>query len=242
MKVQRMFIATVAALSLAGLVVSTGYAQQPQGGAGQGNGQGAGRRRVGGQQGQQQRRMPMVEAIKALNLPVEQQTKVDALIEKSRTDTRALPQEERRTKGREIQRKLQSDINALLTPEQKTKLREELRKLRQNGGNNAGPFNGMIQPLNLTAEQKTKIDPIIKDATDQMAKLRTDQNLQGRERGQKTRAIVQETRSKIRPLLTPDQQTKFDSYRPGQGGGNRQGGANRQGGGARRSGGTGVGG
>lgn len=247
MKVRQMFIATVAALSAAGFVATTGYAQQqPQGGGGQGsgNGQGAGRRRAG-QQGQQ-RRMPLADAVKALNLPAEQQTKVDALIEKSRSDMRALPQEERRAKGREIQAKLLQDVNALLTPEQQTKLREEMRSQRQNGGNNnAGPFNGLVQQLNLTAEQKAKIDPIVKDATDQMAKARADQNLQGRDRSQKMRSIMDDTRNKIRPLLTPEQQTKLDSYRPGQGGGgNRPGGARRGGGSGNNTGGgnTGVGG
>ena len=59
------------------------------------------------------------------------------------------------------------------------------------------------EKLDLTPEQKAKVQPIIDQATPQIESIR-------REAMQKTKAVVDNAMGQIRPLLTPDQQKKFD--------------------------------
>ena len=62
----------------------------------------------------------------------------------------------------------------------------------------------MTHGLNLTPDQKTKVQPIIDQAKPQIIAIHKDAM-------QKTQAIMASTMSQIRPLLTPEQQTKFDA-------------------------------
>jgi len=57
--------------------------------------------------------------------------------------------------------------------------------------------------LNLTPDQQTKVQPLIDQARPQIIAIHKDAM-------QKTQAIVDKTMSQIRPMLTPDQQKKFD--------------------------------
>jgi Spy/CpxP family protein refolding chaperone len=61
----------------------------------------------------------------------------------------------------------------------------------------------MTKELNLTADQQTKVQPIIDQAKPQIAAVR-------QEAMQKIKAIMDSTTSQIRPLLTADQQKKLD--------------------------------
>jgi Spy/CpxP family protein refolding chaperone len=54
-------------------------------------------------------------------LKAEQTAKIKAIIEKTRADMQAMPQEERKSKGRDLQTAEHDQIRALLTPEQQTK-------------------------------------------------------------------------------------------------------------------------
>ena len=63
-----------------------------------------------------------------------------------------------------------------------------------------------VNDLQLTDEQKTKLQPIFKDATDRARTVATEvESLQGRERGEKTRAFATETREKVMAVLTDEQ-------------------------------------
>lgn len=220
MKIRRSLILAAAALSLSGILAAGAMAQQQQPPAGGG----AGKKRQGrGGGGQAGRQMPIIQALKASNLTTEQDAKIKTLLEKFRADMMALPQAERREKGRELNKKLMDDIDAILTPEQQKTFKKEMREIRQRGANQAGPFAGMTEALALTTDQKTKVEPILKTAQEQMTKLRQDQSVQGRERNQKMRAILEETREKIRPLLTPEQQVKLDAMKGRGAGGNGRG-------------------
>jgi periplasmic protein CpxP/Spy len=61
----------------------------------------------------------------------------------------------------------------------------------------------MTKELNLTADQQTKVQPIIDQAKPQIAAIH-------QEAMQKIKAIMDSTTSQIRPLLTADQQKKLD--------------------------------
>ena len=70
----------------------------------------------------------------------------------------------------------------------------------QHRGN---PLDNMSETLNLTADQKTKVQPILDQAKPQLKAIHE-------EAMQKAKAVMDKTMSQIRPLLTPDQQKKAD--------------------------------
>jgi Spy/CpxP family protein refolding chaperone len=68
------------------------------------------------------------------------------------------------------------------------------------------PLDHITADLNLTADQKAKVQPILDEAKPQIAAIHQDAM-------QKGKAVMDSTMSQIRPLLTPDQQTKLDAIR-----------------------------
>jgi len=77
----------------------------------------------------------------------------------------------------------------------------------------------LVRDLALTPDQQTKLDAILEEARQAFAAARSqggnDQTAGG---GQRRRARS-EVRDKIRAILTPDQQKKFDALQPAQDGG-----------------------
>jgi Spy/CpxP family protein refolding chaperone len=63
-----------------------------------------------------------------------------------------------------------------------------------------------LSKLNLTAEQQAKVQPIIDQAKPQIAAIH-------QEAMEKMRAIMESAGTQIRPLLTPQQQEKFDAMK-----------------------------
>jgi Spy/CpxP family protein refolding chaperone len=62
----------------------------------------------------------------------------------------------------------------------------------------------LTKSLNLTPDQQAKVQPLIDQAKPQIIAIHKDAM-------QKTQAIMDKTMSQVRPILTPDQQTKFDA-------------------------------
>lgn len=232
-----------------GVLVSTARAQEaPAGapGAAPAPAPGQGRQGRGGMGRGGMNPMAFQRAFQAVSPTTDQSDKFKTLSDKMRTDlqaTRNLQGPERRTKMQEMVTQYQKDVEAILTPDQLTKFRDELKK-GMAGGPGQGPgadLMGQLDSLSLTADQKTKVEPIVKDTEDQLTKLRGDQSLDQQARGQKQTQILDDMRAKVRPLLTPDQQTKLDEmrFRAGGGmGGNRGNRRGQNGGGAPAPGGT----
>ena len=68
------------------------------------------------------------------------------------------------------------------------------------------PLEHLSENLNLTAEQKAKVQPIIDQAKPQIAAIH-------QEAMEKMHAIMENAGTQIRPLLTPSQQEKFDAMK-----------------------------
>jgi len=62
----------------------------------------------------------------------------------------------------------------------------------------------LTENLNLTSDQQTKVQPILDAAKPQIAAIH-------QEAMQKVKTVIDSTTSQIRPLLTPEQQKKFDA-------------------------------
>src|SRR5215472_6189849 len=82
---------------------------------------------------------------------------------------------------------------------------------RFGGAGRGRGLERLTEGLNLTADQQTKVQPIIDQAQPQIAAIH-------REAVQKMKAVADSTASQIRPLLTPEQQKKLDdNLKPRQG-------------------------
>jgi Spy/CpxP family protein refolding chaperone len=62
----------------------------------------------------------------------------------------------------------------------------------------------LTKSLNLTPDQQAKVQPLLDQAKPQIIAIHKDAM-------QKTQAIMDKTMSQIRPMLTADQQAKFDA-------------------------------
>lgn len=83
-----------------------------------------------------------------------------------------------------------------------------------HGGGKQGPWGDplghLTKELNLTPDQQAKVAPIVDQAKPQIIAIH-------QEAMQKTQAVMETSAAQIRPLLTPEQQTKFDSLRKAHG-------------------------
>lgn len=74
-------------------------------------------------------------------------------------------------------------------------------------------IQNMVDKLNVTPDQKAKLDPILDIDAKQVRALRGDSALSDEERQKKTAAIRADTDTKIRPILTAEQWTKLQELR-----------------------------
>ena len=68
------------------------------------------------------------------------------------------------------------------------------------------PLEHLSKDLELTEDQKAKVQPIIDQAKPQIEAIH-------KEAMEKTHAIMESTGAQIRPLLTPQQQQKYDAMK-----------------------------
>jgi protein CpxP len=68
------------------------------------------------------------------------------------------------------------------------------------------PFEHLSKDLNLTDDQKAKVQPIIDQTKPQLAAIH-------KEAMEKMHTLMESTGAQIRPLLTPEQQAKFDAMK-----------------------------
>ena len=81
-------------------------------------------------------------------------------------------------------------------------------------GPGRGPNLEMLsEQLGLSADQKAKIGPILKQERDQLKALRDDQSLSREQKMDKMRSIREENAKAVRAVLTPDQAKKLDEMR-----------------------------
>ena len=71
------------------------------------------------------------------------------------------------------------------------------------------PVQRLDKVLTFTDEQKTKVKAIYEDQAKQLKALRADASGDRKEAAAKARKINDDTNTKIKAILTPEQQTKF---------------------------------
>jgi Spy/CpxP family protein refolding chaperone len=80
-------------------------------------------------------------------------------------------------------------------------------------GGPGGRLEMLAQELNLTADQKAKIAPLLKHEGEQMKAVRDDQSLSQDQKKEKAKAIREEGQKAIAAVLTPEQAKKLAEMR-----------------------------
>jgi len=156
---------------------------------------------------------------KALALTPEQTENVKAILLKLRTGAKAVLQSDRTREAKrqeilELRGNAKADIYAVLTPEQKAKADQTRlvdRLLKPKRGSATG-LNRMLARLDLTPEQKTSVQSILKDTTARVKDVRQDTNLSPEAKKTRLMEIRKGVREDIMALLTPEQKAKIRQW------------------------------
>ncbi len=156
-----------------------------------------------------------------LNLTDQQKTQIQNIFQTQRQQAQAIRQdasltpEQRQDKLKQLRESTHQQITGVLTPEQQQKF-QQLRAQHQGmgrgrmGRGEAGPGGmGPLARLNLTSDQKAKIQPILQSQHQQVQAVRQDSSLTPEQKQAKIRDIRKTTRTQIDALLTPDQQQQL---------------------------------
>ena len=71
----------------------------------------------------------------------------------------------------------------------------------------------MVDQLDVTADQKAKLDPLLEEDAKQIRALRDDASLSAEDRQKKRAEIRKATDAKIKPILTDEQWKKLEQLR-----------------------------
>jgi periplasmic protein CpxP/Spy len=71
----------------------------------------------------------------------------------------------------------------------------------------------VAQELNITADQKQQLKPILQEEAQKVKALRADTSLSQQQKRQKLQEIRQDLLAKIKPILTPQQLAKWQQLR-----------------------------
>ncbi len=83
-------------------------------------------------------------------------------------------------------------------------------KAEAKGGGRQDRLNRIAEELKLTDEQKEKLKPVFREETKKLQELRKDTTLSRPERREKQKAIREDLRAKVKPILTPEQLEQWD--------------------------------
>lgn len=168
-----------------------------------------------------------IAGLDQLDLTAEQKEKVAAIQKAQAEKMQALsanqdtPREERTAKMTALRADTTKQVKALLTKEQSEKF-DKIQAAAPNtgaGGFGGGGFGGIrggvagLDKLDLTAEQKTKVEAIQKEQREKLQALFQDQNTPREERATKMRELMQGIQTQIEAVLTAEQKKKLEEIR-----------------------------
>ncbi|HYG99594.1 MAG TPA: hypothetical protein VD837_10720 [Terriglobales bacterium] len=154
-----------------------------------------------------------------LNLTDEQKAKLQPLFEQQRTQMQALRQdtsltpEQKRTKMKELRDANHQKVMAILTPEQQQKMQQMFAKHGRKGMDRWSQLGRMVEQLNLSDEQKSKLQPLFEQQRTQMQALRQDTSLTPEQKRTKMKELRDANHQQVMAILTPEQQQNLESMR-----------------------------
>ena len=159
-----------------------------------------------------------------LNLTDQQKTQIQGFTQAGRQQAQSIKQdttltpEQKRDKFRQLRASTHQQILGALTPEQQQQMKQ-LRSQYAGMGRGRGP----LAKLNLTDDQRAKIQPILKSSRQQAQAVRNDTTLTPEQKQAKMRDIHQGAMSQMNSLLTPEQQQQWQEMRQHRGPGGKPG-------------------
>lgn len=152
-----------------------------------------------------------------LNLTADQRAKIQTLFQTEHSQIQALrsntslTEDQKKEQVRELRKNDHQQLLAVLTPEQQAKLKEvRHQRMARRAGFKAGR---RFQALNLSAEQKSQLQPIFQSTRQQMQALRADTSLTPEQKHEKMHQIRQNQVTQMKSILTPEQQQQLQQRR-----------------------------
>jgi Spy/CpxP family protein refolding chaperone len=167
-----------------------------------------------------------------LNLTDQQKTQIQGFTQAGREQALSIKQdtsltpEQKRDKFRQLRASTHQQVVGVLTPDQQLQMKQLRRRHAGMGrGKGAGMGRGMgpMAKLNLTDDQRAKIQPILKSSREQAHAVRNDTTLTPEQKRAKMREIHQGTMAQMNSLLTPEQQQQWQQMRQHRGPGGKYG-------------------
>jgi Spy/CpxP family protein refolding chaperone len=166
-----------------------------------------------------------------LNLNDQQKTQIQGIFQTQRQQAQAIRQdtsltpEQKQEKLKALRASTHQQVEGVLTPEQQQQMKQ-LRAQHEGMGKGMGrgAANGMgpLSRLNLTPDQRAKIEPIMKSTREQAQAVRNDTSLTPEQKQAKMREIHQGAMTQVNSLLTPEQQQQMQNWRQHRGPGGKQ--------------------
>jgi Spy/CpxP family protein refolding chaperone len=154
-----------------------------------------------------------------LNLNDQQKTQVQSLMQNQRQQAQAIRQdasltpEQKRDKFQQLRKSNHQQMLGILTPEQQQKFQQLRSERKGMGRGKMGGGMGPMSRLNLTPDQKAKLDPIFQSTRQQVEAVRNDPSLTPEQKQAKMREIHQGTQSQVNSILTPEQQQQWQQMK-----------------------------
>lgn len=145
-----------------------------------------------------------------LNLSEDQKSQIEPILQDEVQQAQAIRQdasltpEQKRGKMLQLRDSSRARVEAVLTPEQVA------RMPRRGAGRRMAR---MAQRLNLTADQKAKMKPLMVGQHKQVQAVRADASLTPEQKQDKIREIRTSTHRQVMALLTPEQQQQLKQMR-----------------------------
>ena len=158
-------------------------------------------------------RIPAAALAAFVPLKEDQKARITAIQEKLKTDLEATrhpgtpPAPTDMTQRRQLNQKAAEDINAVLTPEQRNALQSSLPMLEMLRASRAVPLAALPQ-LNLTQDQIGKLRAASQQTEDKMRALPPA------ERQTQRQGLMEEFRTNVQSILTPQQKENIASFHP----------------------------
>lgn len=165
-------------------------------------------------------RQQMTELSEQLNLTDEQKNKIRPIIENEikeiqglRADS-SLTKEEKIEKMKSIRQAAQEEIKKILTPEQQAKLIEAKEEMQEEAKEDIVQhvqyrMAVLSERLNLSDEQKQKIEPIVENEIKEIMAVKNDESVSKEQKQEKMKTIRQKAQEEIKKVLTLAQQRKL---------------------------------
>jgi Spy/CpxP family protein refolding chaperone len=165
-----------------------------------------------------------------LNLTDQQKTQIQGFTQAGRQQALSIKEdatltpEQKRDKFRQLRASTHQQVVGVLTPEQQQQMKQLRSQHAGMGrGKGAGMGRGMgpLARLNLTDDQRAKIQPILQSSRQQAQAVRNDATLTPEQKQAKMRDIHQGAMTQMNSLLTPEQQQQWQQMRQHRGPGGK---------------------